>query len=118
MRKLDPAKLKPEWFVNKASYNAAVFGIACINNIIQKKKEGCMILQYEKFERVQFVMNISPSCGSVAFTHVDNEWQSTHNIFGMAYKFGKIHCTKRNIREYFKLWRIVRIAEVTKAYAI
>lgn len=107
---LDPKVFKPELFENKRCYEAALYAVSICNNIIAKANSGHLVLEYEQIVKPKFEIDEDG-----LFVR-DSEHSRVWIIGDMTNDKDKIYCTKRDVREYFKLWRICKITNVTKAY--
>lgn len=108
---LDPSVFKPEMFHNKRSYEAALYAVAICNNIIKKSKAGYLVLHYEQVVTPAFRIDDD------GLFIQDSENCRTQFIGDVRHgESGKTWSTKKDVREFFKLWRICKITNVTKAY--
>lgn len=116
IKPLDRTLVKPASFHNQRSYNAALFAVDVINNIIEKHNTGYIILNYEKLIKPEFGMYLGKNgeCTAIWFRN------STHSVTCFV---GDVHdgvtdliyCTKRDIKEYFALWRVCKITSSARA---
>ncbi len=109
--------IKPKDFANKRSYEATLWVIDMLNNIITHTNKGWLLLNYENLIKPDFeirwrepgvfdciIIRDSECCitcivGSTC-TDLDGVW--------------KPWLTKREMREYFKLWRLVEPKHATR----
>lgn len=129
LKQLDTKLIKPEFFVNKRSYEAALYAVEVCNKIIRRHNSGDIVFEYENLIKPEFELRFNKAGIFEGLFLKDGEgcwvWivgdvrQDGTPIIGeyktiIGYEPGLIECTKREIREYFKLWRVAKIANVSK----
>lgn len=130
MKKLNLKLINRDAFCNQRSYEAALYAANVINGMLHASKNGSIILNYENvikldasieldnkgsFQLILIKDGVEGNTMIVGDVTVDKTpVMSEHNTI-IDWVDGKIHCTKRDIREFFKLWRVCRVINVIKA---
>ena len=125
---LDVKLVTREAFHNQRSYEAALYAVQICNKMIRRSNAGDIIFEFEQLVKPEFRIDVDKDG---AFTDlilkdgencyvsiVGSETMDDTPVYDdgvlICYMPGKIYCTKREIREYFKLWRIATITNVDK----
>jgi hypothetical protein len=118
MKKLDLKLIQRESFCNQRSYEAAIYAATIINRMLALSKQGHLILSYENVVKLNARIELD-ALGEFQFIMIgDHEEANVMLVGDETMEFGdtsKIYCTKKTIREFFKLWRVCRITNVVKA---
>lgn len=114
MKKLSLKLINREAFANQRSYEAAVYAATICNRMFELSKQGHIILEYENLVKLEFRIDLDDEGNFTALLLKDGE-NAYVMIIGDEVLEDKIYCTKRNVREFFKLWRVCRITDVVKA---
>lgn len=115
MKQLDLKLINREAFANQRSYEAALYAGQIVNQMIRRSNQGDIIFEYENLVKPDFNIEVDKDGNFQFLTLRDGE---NCKVMLIGWTGGKVVCTKREIREYFKLWRIAKITNVTKAYVL
>lgn len=112
---LDIKLVTRESFHNKRSYEAALYAVAICNKIITRTNAGDIVFEYENLVAPDFEIDSYPD-GTFEGLYVQDSESCKVQIVGDVEDgvSGLIYCTKRDIREFFQLWRIATITNVNK----
>lgn len=111
IKALDISHIKRDLFANEYSYSAAKYAVDVINNMIKQHNAGNVIINYERVIKPKFQMILDTRNnfkrieerhsinGDTNFTTVMGERVDIHT--------GKILLTKKEVRAYFSLYRIL-----------
>jgi hypothetical protein len=115
MKKIHPAKVTRKSFHNQRSHEAALYAVEIINHMIHRASQGDIIFEYENLVKPNFEAEFFGN-GTFAGLFLRDGENCRVQIIGDETDpdSGLIYCTKRNIREYFKLWRVAKIVNVNK----
>ena len=115
MKKLNPKKVTRQSFHNQRSYEAALYTVEIINHMIHRSNQGDIIFEYEKLVKPNFEMDFYDD-GTFAGLFIRDGENCRIELVGDVTdaESGLIYVTKRDIREYFKLWRVAKIVNVNK----
>lgn len=128
LKRLSTTAITSDLFNGTRSYGAALWAIEICNNIIDRANAGDIVLHFEDLVRPEFELRwdggefsgLFLKDGEGAWTWIVGDMRDhgtpvvdEYNTI-IAHLPGKIHCTKRDIREYFKLWRVAKITNVSK----
>lgn len=115
LKKLNIKQVNRKAFHNLRSYEAALYAVNIVNLMIHRCNRGDIIFEYENIVRPDFAIRLD-SDGNFSELSLRDSENCRTTIVGCTWDAvsGKIYCTKREIREYFKLWRVARLADVTK----
>lgn len=90
-----------------------MWAIEICNKIIERVNDGDIVFEYENL--VKPVFELRWEKGEFRGLFLKNgadEW--TWIVGDVREDSGKIHCRKYDIREFFKLWRVAKIVNVSK----
>lgn len=115
MKKLNATNVTRKSFHNQRSYEAALYAVEIVNHMIHRSNQGDIIFEYERLVTPNFEMDFFED-GSFAGLFVRDSESCRVEIVGDVTDSasGLIYVTKRDIREYFKLWRVAKIVNVNK----
>lgn len=115
MKKLNLKQINRDAFCNQRSYEAALYAANIINGMLYASKNGSIILNYENVVKLDASIELDNN-GSFQFILIkDGVGVNTMIVGDETDAAGKIWCTKKSIREFFKLWRVCRVINVIKA---
>lgn len=129
INKLDTDAILREYFANDRSYRAALFAVGICNQIIERYNAGDIVFEYEHIVTPSFELRFFSdlTLDGLYLKEGESTWvgiigdlrdegtpiiSEFNTIIGWTH--GKIVCSKREIREYFKLWRVAKITNVSK----
>ena len=115
MKKLNLKLINRDAFNSKRSYEAALYAGEVINAMLHASKNGSIILSYENVIKLDAAIELDENGQFQAIVIKDSEYSKTLIVGDETTDNDKIYCTKRNIREFFKLWRVCRVINVIKA---
>lgn len=113
LKKLDITRVTRDAFIGKRAYEAALYAVEIINTMIERANAGDIIFEYEQLVRPQFEMRFDENDEFSELVLRDGE-NCIVVIVGDVTFGGHICCTKKHIREYFKLWRVAKITNVDR----
>lgn len=113
LKKLDVKRVTRDAFTNQTSYKAGLYAVEIINHMIHRANLGDIIFEYEQLVRPEFELWFDEHDTFTSVVLRDGE-NTIVTIVGDQTLDDKIYCTKRDIREYFKLWRVAKIANVSR----
>lgn len=129
LKLLDASLINSEMFNGVRSYGAAMWAIEICNKIINRFNAGDIVFEFENLVKPEFELRFSKNGAFEGLYLKDGEgswvWivgdirEEGIPVIGEYNTIidrlpGKIHCTKRELREYFKLWRVAKITNVSK----
>lgn len=113
LKKLDISRVTRDAFANATSYKAGLYAVEIINHMIHRANQGDIIFEYEQLIRPEFELRFDADDNFEALVIRDGE-NAIVVIVGDVVFNGRIICTKKDIREYFKLWRVAKITNVDR----
>lgn len=111
--KLKITAIDPNLFNNRRSYEAAIYAVSLVNCIIERVNAGDIVFAYENIVKPDFHLGFNEQKEFIGLYLREEEGASVQ-IVGDCTDDNGIHCTKRDIREYFKLWRVAKITNLSK----
>lgn len=127
MKRLELELITRNAFNTQRSYEAALYAATIINRLRQFSKQGYLILNYENVVKLDAKIVLDDE-GQFQYIVIGDHEKANVMLVGdesvtCAGKRGepdseKIYCTKKTIREFFKLWRVCQITNVLKAVDI
>lgn len=113
LKKLDIKRITRDLFTGKQSHEAALYAVGIINHMVERANAGDIIFEFEQLVRPQFELRFDEDDNFAELVLRDGE-NCYVVIVGDVTFGGLIHCTKKNVREYFKLWRVAKIVNVDR----
>ena len=129
LKPLDVSRITTDMFDGVRSYGAAMWAIEICNRIIERYNAGDIVMSYENLVKPEFELRWYANGGLDGLYLKDDEGSWTWIVgdvrgegIPVIGEFntiidslpGKIHCRKYDIREYFKLWRVAKVTNVSK----
>lgn len=112
---LKPENVDRAAFHNQRSYEAALYAVAVCNNIIRRANAGDVVFEYENMVRPDFKMTFDKDGLFTGLYLVDGENSWVWIVGDVSdHDTGLFYVTKYAIREYFKLWRVAKVVNVSK----
>lgn len=116
LKKLDTRKITADAFDGTRSYGAALWAIDICNHIIERVNAGDIVFEYENLVVPKFELRWHKD-GRFEGLYTNDGENAVVQIVGDVLggpNLEKIYCTKKDIREYFKLWRVAKVVNVSR----
>lgn len=104
-------------FENARSYEAAVYAVELVNEILKYMKQGYLVMDNGAIFNAGFEINYSKSTFSMYGFENDGNDKIGCRIFLIGHCTGGpkedlIYCTKKEIREWFKKYRFIKKTDI------
>lgn len=114
LKKLQTKNIRAEAFDGVRSFGAALWAIELCNHLITRHNAGDLVFNYENIIVPTVEIRFHDSGEFEGLYLLDGDHSNVQLVGSVLTQHGKICCTKAEIREFFKLWRVAQIRSVSK----
>lgn len=114
LKKLQTKNIRAEAFDGVRSFGAALWAIEICNHLITRHNAGDLVFSYENIIVPTAELRFNNSGEFDGLYLMDSDNSSVQLVGDIRNQHDKICCTKADIREFFKLWRVAQIRNVSK----